>query len=587
VSYAGSEELVPRGMPTSAELIREGRERASRITPAITRYQRKWGVTSERFVKERCRDERVITYYINLGLKSWPETRDALTMVTEECRRRNLRVDRVSLTADRRMGLMPETRAAAIEETGVMFWTEEDWAGIARDVEVQGIINDHCVGSPASVVNAGAAIGAGVSYIGNLAQQTYGYPGWTSDIEQMANTLVAIAMIAEKRDHGVVLDSYIDDGYCGSFHDAATSLGWCLMHRRIASELVGAAYSPSYGSTMADPVLKAAFARALDAINISRVPPSLVHGDTNSLDPAYSFDRHAATVTTDIFFTIANELAHPTGAAVHPTPLSEPLRIPTVEDIIQSLEIGNEAERRARMSLPMIDWRPVDELCRKIVAGGTLVYEKMLRGLSSLGVDIDDPLELLVATRRLGAGRIEEMWGAGTPNADYPRGFEPVVPTDTLGRALERRAAVMEEVRSVVPGLSLTGVKIVAASGDVHEYGLHVVVHALTELGCEVIDLGTSVDPDLIAAAAAETAADGVALSTYNGVALSLIEELLARMQARGLDRPVFVGGRLIQDLGPVKSVDVSDRIASLGAHPCQTVGDMLVELRQLATVQR
>ncbi len=576
-------ELVPRGLPKSADLIREGHERSRVITPAITNYARERGVRTERFFKERCRDERKITYYVNLGLKSWPETRDALNTISDECRRRDLQFDRVSLTADRRMGLMPEARAAAVEETGIMFWTPEDWAGVARDVEVQGIINDHTVGSPASVHNAAAAIEAGIAYIGNLAQQCYGYPGWASDSDQMINTLIAIAMVAEKRDHGIVLDSYIDDGYCASFHDAATSLGWCLLHRYIAEDLVGAAYSPSYGSTMSDPVLKAAFGRALDAINTSRVPPSFIHGDTNTLDPAYSLDRHAAMVTSDVFFAIANELNHPTGAAVHATPLTEPVRVPTVEDIIQSLEIANEAERQARQALRLIDWRPVNALRDKILKGGRQVYANMMSGLASLGVNTDDPLELLVATKRLGASRIEELYGAGEPDASYPRGFEPVVPSDTLRRALQRRAEVMDEVHRMVPDLRLSGTTIVAASGDVHEYGLHVLVHVLNELGCNVVDLGTSVDAEIIAAAAAETNAHGVALSTYNGVALSVVEDVMNQLRERGLDdKAVFVGGRLTQDIGPSKSVDVSDRIASLGAHPCDSVGDMLVELREL-----
>jgi methylmalonyl-CoA mutase cobalamin-binding domain/chain len=119
----------------------------------------------------------------------------------------------------------------------------------------------------------------------------------------------------------------------------------------------------------------------------------------------------------------------------------------------------------------------------------------------------------------------------------------------------------------------------VAASSDVHEYGLNVVVHALREVGCDVIDLGTSIGNDAIAAAAAETAADCVALSTYNGGALSVAEDLLGRLRDRGLATRLFVGGRLTQDLGEVKSVDVSDMIAAAGAFPCQSVADMLIEL--------
>ncbi|MFN8215531.1 MAG: cobalamin-dependent protein [Solirubrobacterales bacterium] len=576
-------DLLPSDLPDSAELIAEGRELGRRLRPAVTRYEARHGVISERHYKERCREDGTITYYINLGLKSWPETRDSLGEVWEECQRRDLRVDRVSLTADRRMGLLPAERPGATEETGIMFWTPEDWAGIATEIEVEGIINDHAVGSPASVENACAAIEAGVSYVGNLAQQPYGYPGWSAkDVEQMASTVKAIAVIAAQKEAGVVLDSYIDDGYCASFHDCATSLGWCLMHRRVADELIGAAYSPSYGSTFADPLLKAAYGQAMDAINTSRVPPSLVHGDTNSLDPAFSLDRHAATVTSDILFTIANELAHPTGAAVHATPTTEPIRIPTVEDIVQSLELGNEAERQARRALPLIDWTPVHEVRDRIIAGGRQVYANMLAGLTGMGVDVDDPLQILIATRRLGAERIEELWGAGPADDEYPRGRTPVVASNTLSRATERRQAVLAQILAEQGEVELGGIRVVTASSDIHEYGLDIVVSVLRRFGAEVIDLGTSVDNDLLAAAAAETAADAVGLSTYNGSALSVTEDLMARLRERGLRAEVFIGGRLTQDLGAVKSVDVSDRIESVGAHPCASVSEMLTVLGAL-----
>lgn len=583
MSSVAEAELVPGDIPSSAELIRRGRETGAGLSKAITQYQRRHEVISERFYKERCREDRTITYYINLGLKSWPETREALAEVQNECDRRGLRVDRVSLTSDRRMGLMPEDRAGATEETGIMFWTAEDWAGIAKEIEPQGIVNDHAVGSPASVFNAVAAIEAGVSYVGNLSQQAYGYPGWSSDVDQMANTVEAIAVIAAKRDQGVVLDSYTDDGFCASFHDVATSLAWCMFHRYVAEELIGAAYSPSFGSTYADPMLKAAFARSLDAVNTAHVPPSVTHGDTNSLSPSYSLDRHAATVTQDIFFSIANELDHPTGTSVHATPLTEPTRIPTVGDIVQSLEIANEAERRARESLPMIDWRPVNELRDRIVTGGRKVYAAMMAGLENLGVDIRDPLALLIATRRLGAVRIEEMFGAGEPDDSYPRGFEPVVATNTLSRAIAGRDEVMAEVRDAGLDRSLHGVKLVAASGDIHEYGLDAVVYVLRRLGAEVVDLGTSVDEDLIAAAAVETAADAVAFSTYNGVALSASETLTRHLETREVSPLVFVGGRLTQDLGDAKSVDVSSQIAALGVIPCQAVTEMVGRLADSA----
>jgi methylmalonyl-CoA mutase cobalamin-binding subunit len=572
-------ELVPHDLPSGWDLVAKGRTLARTIPVGTTRYQRRHRAASERFYKERCRSERTITYYINLGLKTWPETRDALRWVQSECKKRKLRVDRVSLTADRRMGLMPDERRSALEETGIMFWEESDWAGVGSEIELQGILNDHAVGSPASVVNAEAAIRAGITYIGNLSQQNYGYPGWADDVAQMANTVVAVAMIAEKKADGVVLDSYIDDGYCASFHDAATSLGWCLFHHHVARDLVGAAHSPSYGSTFSDPTLKQAFGLALDAVNTDRVPPSLTHGDTNSLNPWDSFDRSAVTVANDVFFTIANQLAHPTGAAVHATPLSEPLRIPTPEDIIQSLEIGNEAERRARESMRLIDWRPVYELRDRIVEGGRRVFASLMEGLAAFGVDARDPLQLLVATRRLGAARIEELYGAGEPDSAYPRGFRPIAETDTLKRLVRR---LKEELATVAPLSSdLRGIRVLAASSDVHEYGLYVLVSVLRELGAEVIDLGTSVDNDLITQAASETAADAIALSTYNGGALTLGRSLLDSLSAREIPSVVFIGGRLTEDLGDQKSVDVAPDLARLGAVPCASVEEMVRRLPQ------
>lgn len=569
-----AQELLPRGLPSGWDLVAQGRTLAAAVPVGSTRYQRRHRVRSERLYKERCRRDATITYYINLGLKSWSETRDAVRFVQSECKRRKLRVDRVSLTADRRMGLLPDARPAALEETGIMFWSESDWAGVGAEIDLQGVLWDHTVGSPASIENASAAISAGISYVGNLSQQNYGYPGWSDDVAQMANTVVAIAMIAEKRADGVVLDSYLDDGYCGSFHDVATSLGWCLFHHHVARDLIGAAHSPSYGSTFSDPVLKQAFGLALDAVNIDRVPPGVTHGDTNSLNPWDSFDKSAVVVANDVFFTIANQLVHPTGSAVHVTPLSEPIRIPTPEDIVQSLEIGNEAERRARASLQLIDWRPVYALRDRILEGGRRVFASLLEGLAGFGVDTNDPLALLVATRRLGAATIEELFGAGEPDPSFPRGFRPVVETDTLRRLVRRRKDVLDRLEGARP--DLRGMTIVAASSDIHEYGLYVLVSVLRELGANVVDLGTSVDNDMIAEAASETAAHAIGLSTYNGGALSLGRALLGELRRRGIEAPLFIGGRLTEDLGPRKSVDVTDDLAHLGAFPCADVEQML-----------
>jgi methylmalonyl-CoA mutase cobalamin-binding subunit len=573
--------ILPDDLPKGEDLVRSGRERARMIPVGRSRYTEIHDAASDRAYKERCREDGTITSYINLGYKTWPETRDALNQLVSDGKRLGFRLDRVSLIPDRRMGLTPELRDQALEETGIMMYSPEDWKGAARDTDVQPIWNDHNVGCPAAIVNTAAAIEAGFGYIGNMAQHNYGYPLWDDDVQQMANTVEAIAMIAEKRDDGVVLDAYIEDGFCAGFHDLATSLGWCLFHRYVAEELIGAAHAQSYGSTFADPLIKQAFGLAMDAINVGRTPPSFTHGDTNSFGSGDDFDRNASVVFHDVFYTAAREARHPTGGAVHATPVSEALRIPTVEELSQSLVIVDEAVKKARLDAALIDWSPICEMRDRILEGGRRVFQKLLSGLGDLGVDTKDPLQLLLATRRLGGSRLEQLFGAGEPSTEYPRGFEPVVASDTLRRLLSRRDGVLGAIRDAgAPDLS--GLRIVTASNDIHEYGLFVLSGVLQHLGAKVTDLGTSVSTQEIAKVAVETEADVVALSTYNGMALSLGRQLLDELRHRGVGAPLFMGGRLNEDVGGEGAVDVREQLREVGVHPEDSVEAMVHDLQPL-----
>ncbi len=575
-------QLIPSDIPDGRALVAAAKERAAAIPVGRSRYVRERGVASDRAYKEQCRDDGTITTYINLGYKTWEETGAALNEIVAAAGKRKFRLDRVSLIPDRRMGLPPGLREKALAETGIMMYSEADWTGAAQDTPVQPIWNDHNVGSPAATINTEACIRAGFSYIGSLAQHQYGYPLWDDDVEQMAQCVQAVAMIAQKRPDGVILDSYVEDGFCASFHDLATSLGWCMFHRYVAEDLIGAAHGQSFGSTFADPLRKQAYGLAMDAINTQRVPPSFTHGDTNSFGMDEDFDRNAVIVATDVMYTIARELKHPTGGAVHATPVSEAFRIPTVEELIDSLVIANEAEQRARACPGIINWDPIYEMRDRIVEGGRQVLKNLLAGLEQVGVDTKDPLQLLLATRRLGAPTIEELFNAGTPDPGYPRGFKPVEPTDTLARLMARKDVVLGNLRSGGGLPDLGGLRVVTASGDIHEYGLFVVSEALMACGAKVIDLGTSAHTDAIAKVALETRADAVAVSTYNGMALSLGRHLKDELHERGVDPAIFLGGRLNEDLPGEEAADVRPMLREAGIGACDSVEEMVGSLRNV-----
>ena len=111
------------------------------------------------------------------------------------------------------------------------------------------------------------------------------------------------------------------------------------------------------------------------------MPPSFTHGDTNSFTTDSDLDRNAAIVFNDVYYTALRELRYPTGGALHATPVTEALRIPTEDEIVQSLVIVSEAVNRARSNAALIDWRPVLELRDKILAGGRRYFANLMAGL--------------------------------------------------------------------------------------------------------------------------------------------------------------------------------------------------------------
>ena len=99
-------------------------------------------------------------------------------------------------------------------------------------------------------------------------------------------------------------------------------------------------------------------------------------------------------------------------------------------------------------------------------------------------------------------------------------------------------------------------------------------------------DGGVSTDPDDLARLARDSGAELIAVSTYNGVALGFMEDLLRETEALGIAPAVVIGGRLNQipsDSNSSLPVDVSADLSRLGVVPCADAADLLPVLLKLA----
>jgi methylmalonyl-CoA mutase cobalamin-binding domain/chain len=570
--------LLPPDLPNGNEAVAEGREMAKGIERARSAYCEEKGVGSEREWRELAREQGIPCTCMNIGLATWADTREALGLIHEDALARGVRPpDRFNLIAERRMGLPKDKRAEAPQETGPVMMTEQDWWELAHTVPIQPEAADNTIGGPGSVENAVDALRAGITTIGVLSQYSWRWPYFDDDVTQTMVTLQAAGLLAAFKDEGVVFDSYLEDGYPGVFHDYANYIGWAMVERYISEELIGAAYSPSWGGLTQNPVIKSAVTLALYEANPDRVPLSYVQGDT--IGNTEDFDANMAVLSTDVLFTKMTDMRYRLGAAPIAVPVTETERIPTWQEVATVQTISRRLEDYVPMVEPVVDWTQIEAMRDELVRGGRAFYDAAIKGLDAAGIDVRDPAQLLLVLKRLGSTRCEELFGAGEPDPEFPRGRRPVLETDLVRNTMEERERLLVELQNRREEEAIRGMKVLVTSTDVHEFAEFLLSSTLAAVGTEVIDFGINRDPEDIVKAVIETDADAVVITTHNGVARSFGQRLMEELRSTGsAEVPVFMGGVLNEDVeGSDIPLDVRGDLNATGIETPGTI-DSLVD---------
>lgn len=576
--------LLPPDLPDGREAVEEGRALASGIERARSLYCEEKGVGSEREWRERAREQGTPCTCMNVGLATWGDTREALGLIYEDALARGVRPpDRFNLIAERRMGLPKDMRAEAPQETGPVMMTEQDWWELTHTVPIQPEAADNSIGGPGSLENAIDALQAGVTTIGVLSQHSWRWPYWDDEVGQTMAVLKAAGLLAAFKDEGVVFDSYLEDGYPGVFHDYANYVGWAMVERYVSEELIGAAYSPSWGGLTQNPAIKSAVTLALDAANPGRVPFSFLQGDTIGNTP--DFDSNMAVLNTDVLFMKMVDSRYRLGGAPIAVPVTETERIPTWREVATVQTISRRLEDYVPLVEPVVDWAKIEAMRDELVRGGRAFFEAAIKGLESAGIDVRDPGQLLLVLKRLGSARCEELFGAGAPDPEFPRGRRPVLETDLVRRTMEERERLLAELRRRGEEEAVRGMKVLVTSTDVHEFAEFLLTSALGAAGTEVIDFGVNRDPEDIVKAVTETDAEAVVITTHNGVARSFGQRLIEELARAGAGPvPVYMGGVLNEDVdGSDIPIDVRADLNGSGIETPGTIDaliDALIERR-------
>jgi methylmalonyl-CoA mutase cobalamin-binding subunit len=573
--------LLPESqLPDVGTLIAEGRRLAQAAPLQPGPFLKAHGVPSESAYKRQRMAEGAIMFHSQIGYRQLEKSRRAYAEIYERLAALGARIDRYGICLDWNMGYPSAERPGRPRGTGLVLEHAEDFRTLTHAAPVAPHFGDFMIGMPAAVENVLAALDAGSTSIGNLGQYfTYRLPGWHDEVATTAATVTAIALCAAQPVE-VLVHSNLDDGFAPLFNDLACVLGMVLIERYLVEELLGGRATHCYGHTFSNPLTRLAFQRALARVNPN--PGSMVYGNTTIYDEGDV--ENYANLASYLWVDIVAQKVLPTGHAINPIPVTEAIRIPEIDEIVNAQRFANRLAARAEHFPEILDVSRADAIAGQLVAGATQFKANVLQGLGEAGIDIANPVELLLGLRRLGAKRLEQFFGPGEWREE--RGRTPVVMATTVA-ALQARADTL--IRGLDEGtrgdLRSAHAVVCVASTDVHEYGKILLEAVLERLDVQVIDGGVAADPDAVAARAKNAHADAIAISTYNGIALSYLQALRRELDRAGIHPLIFIGGRLNQipdDSPNSMPVDVSAELRALGALSCIRVEDMLEQLRAL-----
>ena len=556
-------------LPSGKSIIKQACSMAGDIKIGRTAFMDKMGVDSELAYKKQCLKDNRIMFHAHIGMGSWEATAGALAHLYKTAEQSEIIIDRAGICLDRRMGLPQSRRGKIPAETGPMLNNNAQWAQVGQGVPIQPHMGDFMIGFPASTENTIPALQAGVTTIGNLSQFfAHAVPLWKDTAATTVETVRALAIMGALRERGTLVHSYLEDGFGALFCDCATVAGWAYLERHIVENLLGARLAHCIGGLTTDPVKRAGWVFALDAIHDRNSVGSMIYGDTLSFTA--DFDRNRGLVGEYLLWDILAQLERPTGHAVLPLPVTEALRVPSVEEIIEAQIYGRRIEDTARRLHPHMDFSASYDFSKKVLEAGKSVFERALEGLKEAGVDTRDPIQLLYVLKELGPAAFEAVFGSGKPDETCARGREPVIATDVFELSNSTVAKHRDLFTASRSKQILNGRRILIASTDVHEHAIMIIHQLLAEAGADMINLGAETDPDQIISEAQHSKAEAILISTHNGMALDYARRLKEHMDRCKVTIPVVLGGILNQKVeNQALPVDVSGDLKQLGFNPC------------------
>ena len=574
--------LPEHELPLGSELLAEGRKLANDWWVERNAFLKHYDVSSEFIYKQQCMSQGKVMQHAQVGFRDIDRSCEAYATIWDECIARDIVVDRIGICLDWSMAVPRDHRSTATRGTGIIMSNPEEFAKLAASAPIAPHFGDFVLGFPAAIENTQSALSAGCTAIGNFGQYfTFKVPKWDDDIETTRVTLIALGLIAAQKET-ILVHSNIDDGFAAQFTDLTSALGMIEVERMIVDDLVGAKISHCFGHHFSDPSTRLAFQRALS--RMTDTPGTMIYGNTTAYrgSPAENYASLARYLNID---ALGQSLA-PTGHGINAVPVTENQRIPDIHEIVEAQLFCGRLIQLNKSMQPLIDLEYVDSIVDKLVAGAYQFKTNLLTGFTDAGIDTNDAFEMLLSLRRIGARKLEYLYGVGELDSNQVGGRKPVVPGSVLEEIAEMADTAMSQVSPDAIGMiQRQKLRVLVATTDVHEHGKLLIEEILRRIDVEVIDGGVSTEVEALISNAKNLQPDVIAVSTYNGVALDYFTTAKAAMLQNNLNIPFIIGGRLNQipkNSDCTLPEDVGDQLTTSGAIVCRDASALISELSTL-----
>ena len=506
-----------------------------------------------------------MTWQLLIGLATLEDELDAIKKI-EEFNQRNaaegMEISGVQSIPSQIVGLPHEYWDKFPKQTSYEMYDPADWKAHTDAAPIQVAWQDFHLACPAALQTTINALEAGTDRLGCFSTLIWEYPGYHEEKQRFSDMVRSLGILSTKKELDIDVVTYPEDGIPGYFLDVVSWVGYMMVEHYIATELCNTLFSVSYGGLLTEVQPRMAFALAMHKLFSTPDHPGIVYFNGGTVDQvAHDINCNFGTGVQEALIQILFNLHYNLPIIISPVSVTECLRTPSLDELIDIAAAGMRAESKAKEWLPLMNWEPIETMSDLMVEKGTKFFNNVMLGFEEAGVDTRDPLQMIMVLKRFNPVKFEQSFH---PSNQEFGCFKPYCPSQLGRQTMDMKDEIVDELKK--KGMALNGQRIVCVSADGHSYGLMLIDNVYTEMHAKVINGGVDVEPAGALDLADEEGASIICISTHCGQCLSYAQSITDLAKARGKKYKIMMGGMLNALLpGNDLPVDVQDLVRETG----------------------